>query len=1191
MNEDLRSVPFACRIVVIKAQSSGEEGKSFCFETKHWCIIGSHKECDISIKHNIGPPLHALVFVRSNGVFLQGVHEKVPVIHTRSGTALVQEEEIKLIPDDIFVLGERKFKVKFEPPTSAKNYYPTTPGKTSVSTRTRSSRKAKTDGRKVSKKAKLRRRQSLLVEKETERFVPLTQDIGNLLTPSQLERLSEGESSHPPSKQNSTSAKSQPEGHRPDLTEDSIYGHASKHETSTSLGQSSADDEKNSSLEEMISVHEKSLEPKTNLFAESSEFFAVSDDDTATFGGQSTLDDEKNKSRIAEEATSAQADKQSPGTHLEDSITDGGRQDDVAELENYEPNSASLTSTRDTCHDEKPLTSAKKRLSLSARKRKDLAFDRLSKGLSAVPCKYETSIPDESKSGTEFWKTISRQSTGNKRNGMDCERSPLVDRKSSLNIQPGRHGRGIFKGSQTPVANRRFPGSALRTSKSTIQANKRSVAFAPKIELPKGTHYSPFRPRRSARSSNPKIFTPALVRQLLPSRESSPQPSLPSSTCSTAATESDLTVFTLRDQNVVHEELSTPVKDNVLLKDQNQDCMNITTTSTSETLPAKDARHGTNSPPSGTVARLSGALTLFLKRMSGNMENDSEDGSDTSTEKCIGGDEPVAGQEGTESVNQVMSDLEIEDLSQKTGMSRTRRDSLTSTVREATASVQDFECERNSTSPVQFSSSGFVRESKTINSMKDEGSQSSTPQATYVDENLEDGEDSESQLSTQSSNYSARDSVSMSNNVETDSVATNDTFSSFEKELELAVQENSRLSSMYSTGGSHIEVVPEAISHTPAELDFSVDGNIANVTPKHSIDRSAQHFESGVVSTPEQNQQDLAKKEGNQLQNRNETVEQNNHDIDFDISQLPDKTALRNASEVVLRPSLDVEAAESVDSETSFEKGFVLRSSSRPSKSPSKASEDKISDNSEVNEINLSNISKFRVVDLRRMLESIGSSTAGKKKDMIQRLQQHLSDPLFSSQTRHGNASCISHSAPESSGDPEIKGPSVLVETPMEHEAVINSGVEQAENNDDDVNVGESEHTIEEKENFQTMSGKHTEVENEKVMMQFYAKKTVKELRQILKFHNLKIMPKLRKNELIQFMISQNIPRPDEECDQDLHEKRALRSSRKTRPAALTVISQNIPLSEEKCDQELHEKRVLRSSRKTRPVGLSRDAN
>lgn len=100
-------------IVVIK--TSGEDGQRYKFDSREWCTIGSHPECDIIVHSKGVAKLHALLLhSASKGAQVFGLDEALPTCCPSKKATLYKDEGAKLESGDLIVVGERKFRFEEE---------------------------------------------------------------------------------------------------------------------------------------------------------------------------------------------------------------------------------------------------------------------------------------------------------------------------------------------------------------------------------------------------------------------------------------------------------------------------------------------------------------------------------------------------------------------------------------------------------------------------------------------------------------------------------------------------------------------------------------------------------------------------------------------------------------------------------------------------------------------------------------------------------------------------------------------------------------------------------------------------------------------------------------------------------------------------------------------------------------------
>jgi SAP domain len=96
-------------LIVIKRD--GRDGQRYVLDSRNWCAIGSHAECDIIIRSHGVAELHALfMFRKEDGAQVFGLDESLPTVCPAKKASLLKDEGAKLDNGDVFVVGERKFR-------------------------------------------------------------------------------------------------------------------------------------------------------------------------------------------------------------------------------------------------------------------------------------------------------------------------------------------------------------------------------------------------------------------------------------------------------------------------------------------------------------------------------------------------------------------------------------------------------------------------------------------------------------------------------------------------------------------------------------------------------------------------------------------------------------------------------------------------------------------------------------------------------------------------------------------------------------------------------------------------------------------------------------------------------------------------------------------------------------------------
>lgn len=1130
--ENRTEVPFQCSITVI--QESGDEGKSFTFDSKNWCVLGSHPDCDIRIKHSNSAPLHALVFVREDGVHLQGIDPEEPVVHSRSAKNLTREEELSLHSGDVFFLGDRGFRVEFEKISPS-------PPKTPLQTETRtidapiriarganSERKARRASRSA-RKTKPKRRVSLVVERHGERYVAQRGDSEKLLSRSQLARLSGGEGFH-------TSRKAIDEEN-----ESSISTQLSVSETSTTTERDGASSNEKAPLISSAAV----VSVSTGMLNEESN---------------------PNSFRHTEANTKDKA-----------SVTEEGIKPEPITSEKVDaPLSAPHTPTNT-----KVERLAKSATKLSGRDRKNMVYARLSQGLSALPRKSEvvesTSSVAFCASSFSFNEHSGENNSFDQKTNADVNqiskspiRSPLADKSPLLNIQKQPKLRGsITKECRTPSLSKKQPTSVLRSSKSTTKAKSRSVAFAARIELERGTHYSPFRPKQFPRTPVPKQGPATLSKK--PALGSAGRPPKP------MAPKDGLNAFEAKDENVDDNCLSGR-------RDGSTGNQGMKQTTAVYTALSRTDRRSKQQQESSTSG-LKGAITSFIKRLSGNVDDSDESDNESIDEQSS----DIRDSRRNLSTDTVMTTREIEHLARSNRMSTTRRLSFFDKVLGAAAAVRQITTDAESsdsslsvTHEAQIGSSGLtgleendVRgglpsdfvvtprcsdlDTQTMPEESPDGQQST------IDENQINEMPKNSPLSKieghaaifqklsgreeisecncpldQKSDHSDETASLGFNSDDSHSVDSQDTADTFERDLEIAV-----------TQGSAPSPYAPAVSNDPSQT-FREDGEADNATQECQHGRGPKTHDQGENGVDFEAPSTLIPDgiDSAEMQESKLTATDEESHSDGQSQPHPEtrpKPQVHHSVQRKMRRSGRLSSITTCDRQS-------LDGNSTTHQPNAGSDQHATSENDSTGEVTgdrtalQASLNKLLVVDLRKRLRELNLSAAGKKAELVNRLVAHL---LLTSSSSEETKNI------EESNDIEV------VEIDKEAAAVIKC-VSDSQQKDGENTVAES--TDGEFEDKTTTldsdyeNGKEVPEVDENVnigkndIIDAYRRKTVKELRNILRDNNLDIMSKLRKEELIHHMVSLNLQRDvlPVEANQTPRPERVLRSTRTGRqtPAA-----------------------------------------
>ncbi|CAN8073376.1 unnamed protein product [Agarophyton chilense] len=1167
------SVPYSCRITVI--QATGEAGKCFEFDTKTWCVLGSHPDCDIRIKHRFNAPLHALVFVRPDGVHLQGIHPDVPVVHSRTGTKLVKESEIPLLPGDNFFLGDRGFRVDFQSPTQQHSKSPSllVPGK--IRPQAKGAEKAASERKIIfktqasEKKRKPKRRVSLVVDASGERFVAQNRDTERLLSETQRARLSESESSKTLSKSDGAENDAHVDRAR---TETKMHDN----EETVVLQPTKAHEGINhvSEVEVVVGAEEKPIHQNTLTGTNNGICFSTS---------TKTLD-----------------------------------------------HKVSLPPTPKTRKPMRMAKSASKHGTLTMRERKSIIYSRLSLGLSALPAKHEMTgdlqtnptvafvsrAPDSSESKID----LSPQQNSNRVSSQDfveknLVRSPLVDKSPILNIQPAsKRSENLIKECRTPSAINKSSGSVLRSSKSTGRSKKRSVAFAPKIELERGTHYSPFRPSRPKKSS--VEATNSYIASESTSTDAGEVSSDKQETLfngfmplDTGGRDEFATEKNKEDDKETVIDLQSQLEKETPEEQKNRD--------SSADAPESDSGKSLNTGDSAdsSTSGLTGAITSLFKRLSGGKERDtSEDKSDT---KCSPGNLQTS-DSGYEKVGDcnastepLMSVDEIQDLSTSKQMSVSRRLSFFDKVLGAAAAVRNVMGDVDDLDTTQEPSLGngedlsgtesgpvamdkrrtersisrgetiippsdqednantasnadkVVRQSTELrsdgeepsaNGMHSEAASSGEwsvlnglNQGTSSDiilakltkgigEPLSVDKDLADKLS-EGSEYV--ESLDRTTSFDTNSIYSQDTADTFERELEIRVNRASFQLRSSETGddlhtfNDEVQGLMVRNEEGPPSSDALSDGDIiesgepeldgTNDPDPLSAEGSSlddihqhNHFEEGGV----RNVPEIPESKEGSMGGEDAEGEADQNGDDSEASHISDSSMPSDAyrgieqANCVLGPRF--KGDESII-EPSQEATYLEEPGASDEQTAQKHGEEDLD----------AQLNKLYVAELREKLRKMNGSTAGRKADLVKRLKQMMEDSADNSVSKGLST--------KEKSDEAVSDESKSLASSEGEVTESESTVIATASDSDDIFEGE---------------------EKPEDTAELYRRKTVKELRQILKDNNLDTMSKLRKEDLIQHMVVQGIKLPGQHQEisniESPSSERVLRSTRKTRqtPAA-----------------------------------------
>lgn len=610
--------PFPCSIVVV--QTTGRHGKTFHFEKKNWCVLGANEDCDIIVPFAGVAQLQALIHVKRNGVFLQGIDKHYPVSHTRLRKELLDEEEVLILPGDTFLLGNRQFLVEY----SAEHVCIETSDAIAQQLSGESS-----SARKTTSRSRRRRKSSIKVGEFDEVYVSPANGSEKLLSDSQLARVSRSEAEILPQQQ----------------------------------GHSECEDE----------------EPPSP---------------------QNPCNDELMRL---------------PSTSSDESAVLSSEEGSVSRIINFESTSESPQESESCRELQIPATSAVQSKGASEKKqRRNLVFDRLSKGLPATPRRREQEPALEQRgSRLQIALNATSSNAGNipsgKENvplleaskdsdvkkdkdvpgGKDLEnahivRSPLTNRVELENQATPPTAR-----IRTPAAKSGVRGSARPKKQSSQTPRSRSVAFASTIELARGAHYSPFRPRKmtpkSGSAARMKKHAKEVSEKVTRSATRSNHPSTPVPSGSQKeghlskqpASNSGLASISQPLQQAMEsQDFLTSAKSSVAkpVVEYEDDSYPPTPSSSEGEV---EASHPPTKSERSPMARVGGALAGFLKRLSGNLESgqDSDSSFETDSEHAhkrlsFSEDLKESGKKDMPSVQSlmssepVMSSVELKELSQ-----------------------------------------------------------------------------------------------------------------------------------------------------------------------------------------------------------------------------------------------------------------------------------------------------------------------------------------------------------------------------------------------------------------------------------------------------------------------------------------------------------------------------------------------
>ncbi|KAI0560583.1 SAP domain containing protein [Gracilaria domingensis] len=1169
--------PFSCCITVI--QASGDTGKSFEFDTKNWCVLGSHQDCDIRIKHSLNAPLHALVLVRPKGVHLIGLHSDLPVHHPRTGTYLVKEDELPLLPGDNFYLGDRGFRVDFESPSMSSPKSPCLPVSEALGPQTRSAKKAATETKAAQRsqssgrKRKSKRRVSLVVEASGERFVSQKRDTERLLSKTQIARLSDGDGIQ-------TSAKSMAQ-------ETEFVGHE-------------------------VQPEEETQDPQPQPHTEFEQVRSTSEENENDFQEESC----KPKIEYTEGEISIKE------TEVQDGNIKLGAHQTVKEAR---ARKMSLPPTPKTRNPVRVAKSASKQKSLTARERKKLVYARLSLGLTAHPSKNEiaegletnptVAFASRSSTSHDFKLNLDLHQSSNQVMNHDIGeksliRSPLADKSPILNIQRNvKISGGVSKDCWTPSAMKKCPGSVLRSSKSTTRGKNRSVAFASKIELERGKHYSPFRPSVPRRTSELRSNQEVTIE---PSRLSLDWPvdmlssPLALNSCGRLWSETE-------KEQAGGFEVSPDLRLEQEAEAHEDDTDSVTLTDASDCVPDSNSSHEESSSDT-SASRLTGAISSLFKRLSANGEQQKTE--DKGSAVCSSGKSHVSDSKSAKlsdckaSTEPLMSADELQDLSRSTQMSVSRRLSFLDKVRGAAAAVRnvmadddqadadtvkhpresseadslkalfeevkkdessmdgaascandqvesDLLCNdvRNSSGAIceelegetgeatdPSTDTGTEQVSKSLaqdkehlasNELQSNAASSDNLSATSVPkkrlslasifERLSRGTGEQAKPETDAPSNETLDdaddagSLERTNSYDTKSIDSQDTADTFERDLEVRVRRASYLSRSTSTG----EDLETDINGLITEKD--TDTPSAEALSRHN---GASHLDQ-AEEDEDTDRRDPAVDRDEQGQ-MGEMFGQDGTETSLAAfsPKSPDVSCSRGEQRRSSQLGSESKSCEGSIVDPSEETGSI----EEPGTSGIKTDELEEEHDLDAEHDLKAELKKLLVVELKEKLRSLNMNFNGRKAELVQRLVE---------QAEREQNEFVLREMREGYSDEEVN----------EEEEVEDLGTSQSE-----VDRETSESTV-----IAIPSDSEEEDGNEMksdANVELYRRKTVKELRQILKDRDLDIMSKLRKEELIQHMIAEGVklPEQDEEASnvESPSSGRTLRSTRKTRQTPAT---------------------------------------
>lgn len=162
LSEPVNQPAMPASVVVVK--TTGGDGQHYELEeTRNWCTLGSHPECDIIIHSRGVANLHALVVDDpESGAKLFGLDDDLPTVFPAKKKSLFKDDEAALVSGDVFIIGERNFRFETDVTPRAAAARAASAKKTAKTASTPSKRQHSPAGR--------ARRASLVVEKDAEKF-------------------------------------------------------------------------------------------------------------------------------------------------------------------------------------------------------------------------------------------------------------------------------------------------------------------------------------------------------------------------------------------------------------------------------------------------------------------------------------------------------------------------------------------------------------------------------------------------------------------------------------------------------------------------------------------------------------------------------------------------------------------------------------------------------------------------------------------------------------------------------------------------------------------------------------------------------------------------------------------------------------------------------------------------------------